>query len=219
MGGFGSGRNYYAATPDVEECRSIDSDQLSDTIDAPDGAYAEISWGDDTTIRAVVVNAEESEYADALRFKYTARPGTDDAEQYEYKVNLDYTEPHFGGVRVWFLCPWCRTRRGKLYLPPGEERFACRECHDLQYRSSRDSGNELKRAEQRFRKAFSKADKDGRKRHPEGTTPPLPEKPKGMHQETFDDLMDDVWAANEEWYEEFDRQVSKCENILKSNPQ
>jgi len=206
MGGIGSGRHRYADTPDIEECRFVDSDEFSDVIDAPNGSYADISWNGDCTIRAFIVNDGPGEHADALRLEYTTRPGTDQANRYEYRVPFDYTEPNFGGVRPWFQCPWCQVRRGRLYLPPGEERFACRECYDLQYRSSRDSGNELKRAEQRFRSAFAKADKDGRHRHPEGMDPPLPEKPKGMHQETFDELMDDVWTANDEWYEEFRRQ-------------
>jgi hypothetical protein len=44
------------------------------------------------------------------------------------------TQP-FGGLRWWFLCPRCATRRAKLYVRLGGRHFACRECHRLRYTS------------------------------------------------------------------------------------
>lgn len=47
-----------------------------------------------------------------------------------------------GGLRWWFKCPGitshklnnnCIGRVGKLYMPPGERDFACRDCHSLTY--------------------------------------------------------------------------------------
>ncbi len=32
----------------------------------------------------------------------------------------------------------CGRRVGKLYLPPGEAYFACRECHQLTYQSQQE---------------------------------------------------------------------------------
>ncbi len=60
-------------------------------------------------------------------------------------IPLDFTSPGFGGLRSWFRCPastpvgTCGRRVGKLYLPPGEAVFACRECHRLTYRSCQAS--------------------------------------------------------------------------------
>jgi len=64
-----------------------------------------------------------------------------------YPVEMDTTPCNFGGVRWWFRCPsqtaseeGCNGRRcGKLYMPPGETRYLCRECHDLTYRSCQES--------------------------------------------------------------------------------
>lgn len=208
MGGFGSGRDTYARTPTVEVCSHLESDVFSDMVDDPDVSHVDLKWSDTRQIRAFVEHAEGGEYADAVRLTYTVRPESDDAREYEYRVALDYTECNFGGVRPWFRCPQCGTRRGKLYLPPRRERFACRECYELGYQSSRSSGNDLERAEQRYRKAFATADKDGRHRHPESLASPIfPEKPKGMHQETFDELMQDVEDAREEWYETFNARL------------
>jgi len=38
-------------------------------------------------------------------------------------------------VRYVMLCPQCFRRVRVLYKPPRDERFACRLCHDLCYRS------------------------------------------------------------------------------------
>jgi hypothetical protein len=45
------------------------------------------------------------------------------------------TTPSFGGRRWWFKCPVTNRRVAKLYLPPGESRFASREAYGLSYRS------------------------------------------------------------------------------------
>jgi hypothetical protein len=44
--------------------------------------------------------------------------------------------PCNGGKRRWLLCPSCHKRVGKLYRPLGEVVFACRQCHQLTYRSA-----------------------------------------------------------------------------------
>ena len=49
------------------------------------------------------------------------------------------TPCHYGGVRYWLLCPeWgCRRRVGTLYF--AGERFACRHCFNLTYKSQNQS--------------------------------------------------------------------------------
>jgi hypothetical protein len=54
-------------------------------------------------------------------------------------IRLQTTHPHFGGQRYWLTCPVCKRRAGKIYRPPSTDRFACRHCHDLRYRSSQNS--------------------------------------------------------------------------------
>lgn len=58
------------------------------------------------------------------------------------RILLDRTRPRFGGLRWWFRCPSCARRCAKLYMPPGAERFACRCCHRLAYRSKREPAAE-----------------------------------------------------------------------------
>ena len=48
-------------------------------------------------------------------------------------IKLTITKPHYGGERLWFLCPDCGRRVGTLYCPPHQPYFACRCCHDIRY--------------------------------------------------------------------------------------
>ena len=52
-----------------------------------------------------------------------------------YPVKLTRTPTRFDGERPWFLCPSCKKKVRKLYLPPGATYFLCRSCHDLSYQS------------------------------------------------------------------------------------
>lgn len=182
MGGFSSGRRSYATTPDVEECRHLDVDRHKAITEQP-GSRRPVWWGDrEDPSASIVIEAVgerdlgEETRAGRLRLSYTLTDGsTGESEDIEYTVPLEYTPCNFGGYRPWFQCPGlvdegsCSRRSRKLYLPiyaHGARYFLCRECYGLRYRSSRDSGNDLKRAEQRYRKAFAKADAEGHRPHP-----------------------------------------------------
>jgi hypothetical protein len=54
----------------------------------------------------------------------------------ELGIRLTTTKLVSGGSRWWFECPKCNKRMGKLYLPPGENAFACRLCYNLTYQSN-----------------------------------------------------------------------------------
>ena len=210
MGGYGSGRQEYATTPTVEECYQLDADYLTDGVDHPGNAYATKRW--DPRRHATVdltVHFEGNDDADRathVRLEYTVDPPAGDRFEEEHPVPIEYTEPNFGGVRPWFRCPGvvdgeeCHDRVRKLYLPNGGRYWLCRECYDLGYRSSRTSGDPVKQAELRYRRAFAKADAKNRRPHP-NNAPYFPDKPKGMHWDTFDDLIEDVREAEREWDE------------------
>jgi hypothetical protein len=50
------------------------------------------------------------------------------------------------GERLWFSCPVCHKRVGRLYLPPGRTMFLCRHCHNLTYESRQEEPNIWRRA-------------------------------------------------------------------------
>ncbi len=63
----------------------------------------------------------------------------------DYTFRLTTTQPHFGGLRWWFICPLivsdrtCQRRVSKLYLPQDGRYFGCRHCYDLTYTSCQES--------------------------------------------------------------------------------
>src|SRR6476646_3050086 len=55
-----------------------------------------------------------------------------DGLQIEQAIQLVNTEPNYGGMRWWFLCPRCPRRVSQLHLPTrGCFQFFCRYCYDL----------------------------------------------------------------------------------------
>ena len=53
----------------------------------------------------------------------------------EQKIEMITTPCHKGGGRLWFKCPKCGKRAGKLYRPILDIEYLCRGCHGLVYRS------------------------------------------------------------------------------------
>jgi hypothetical protein len=209
MVGIGpGGRDDYATTPTVEACRSIDINEFTDAIEQP-GASATVWKGDredpEWWITVHIEGDPTADRASALRLSFTVTDRrTDEQREYDYPVRLDYTECNFGGKRPWFRCPGviageeCNRRVGKLYCPPGRDLFLCRHCYDLGYVSSRTSGDDMKQAELRFRKAH--ANINGERKHPGQYYGP-PDRPKGMHGSTYDRLCEDLEAAYRDWEE------------------
>lgn len=225
MGGLGSGRHKYAKTPTVGQSTALSINWIDEFTESP-GLDGKITWNEseeEATILMRVTSESESDTADGrpsrLRFRYQTRNADsgDVLDEYDYCVQLDYTECNFGGYRPWFRCPACGDRVAKLYMPPGRYRMACRECYELGYYSSRISGNDIEEAELRYRRAFAKADKDNRRPHPEGS-PYRPERPKGMHHDTFDERMQDVRAARREWYRAFNDRMRELLRRMDKSP-
>ena len=55
------------------------------------------------------------------------------------KVDFITSKTGFGGERLWFACPDCRGRVGKLYEGQNGQ-FACRKCLGIKYAKSRYKG-------------------------------------------------------------------------------
>jgi len=81
------------------------------------------------------------EYGPAITLDYRLRDGN----VVETSIPLQSTPTQFGGPRWWFTCPLigvgepCDRRVGKVHLPPGGRHFACRQCHNLTYRSCQEA--------------------------------------------------------------------------------
>jgi hypothetical protein len=127
-------------------------------------------------------------------------------EDVKETVRLDWTACNFGGERPWFICPGAGCgRRIALLYGPGRY-FLCRHCYDLVYQSQRD--NAMYRA---LPKAQSIRKRLGGSAN---MTESFPEKPKGMHHDTYERLF---WEHHEaemeqlagmrEWLDKLEKKV------------
>ena len=109
-----------------------------------------------------------------VKLKYTANE-----KDYEYLVRISATQPNYGGVRYWWICPNtnCNRRVRILYLQGGY--FLCRHCQNLTYKSAQASNDLTDRIMGKMYAIRHKLGANG------GIFEPLPDKPKGMHNRTY----------------------------------
>lgn len=237
MGGFGSGRDRYATTPTVAASFTLPASDLKPYLESH--RPATWRWGDaddprialtatpEATATADDVDADRADATDrlekydggpparAIRLQYSVSVRGGDPAAIDDRIAIAYTTPPMGGLRARFVCPGCGERRDELHLPPWDHRpgktairFRCRDCHDLGYETSRAAGTNMKEARLRYERAFARADADGRRPHPE-QAPYTPERPKGRHESTHEELVQDVRAARVEWDAAFHRGLAR----------
>ena len=107
---------------------------------------------------------------------------------------LDWTACHFGGYRAWFKCR-CGKRTSTMFAPyssvtdkGGKGNWACRHCHAIEYESQYQDPISKKIA-RCWRIAHKLC---------LGSILVVPariEKPKGMHQKTFERLLEEFEEA------------------------
>ncbi len=102
----------------------------------------------------------------------------------DYKISITTTKPHYGGRRLWFICPHTGARAAMLYCPPGSRWFASRKAYSLKYLSQSEGTDH--RAINRMWKLKNKLGGENFYR-----------RPKGMHRKTYDRLFDEIIRAEE----------------------
>lgn len=128
----------------------------------------------------------------SVTLSYQTQGADAEWQKKEYSVQLEWTDCHLGGGRVWFRCPANGCGRRAAILFSGSI-FACRHCHKLAYASQREAKDD---------RAMRRADKI-RKRlgWPVGIANPLGDKPKGMHWRTYGRLINEYHCfAQAAWY-------------------
>ena len=149
MGSFGSGRwNNYAKKRTVEDCWILNLTEipLGDPATAPPNWRVILCRSTNhgwfpLPVHYTVLEEENTFYLDITH--PVGRRGS--PENVEERIELLSTRPNFGGARWYLSCPFttegerCGRRMSKLYLPPEDQHFGCRECHKLTYRSCQES--------------------------------------------------------------------------------
>ncbi len=183
MGGVGSGSWYrFDKKTTTGECHSVDVLYLHRNGLVKPGSWFSLRWsraGRETgSIQGVVSGEGRSE---RLTLLYRHRRGLgSEWEDVREPVELTWTACTFGGERPWFICPGAgRGRRVAILYGPGRY-FLCRHCYDLTYQSGRD--NTMYRAMHRAQKIRERLGGSA------NMTEPFPDKPKGMHWQTYERL-------------------------------
>lgn len=103
-------------------------------------------------------------------------------------IHLTSTDQNFGGKRWWMTCPYLGHRVGKLYMPPGGDRFASGKAWQLGYQSQR-----IAERDRPFEALFRLQRRLG---CAQGWEQPI-SRPKGMHHCTYASFQDEYWRLDE----------------------
>jgi len=186
VGGVGSGNWYrFDKKTTTGECHSIDVHYLHREGLLTPGRWFSLRWSranrETGSIRGVVSGDSRPERI-TLLYRHRSR-ANGEWEDVKEHVPLAWTACNFGGERPWFICPGAGCGR-RVALPYGLGRyFLCRYCYDLVYESQRENG--VYRA---LHKAQAIRERLGGSAN---MMKPFPERPKGMHHETY-------WRLREE---------------------
>ncbi len=187
MGGMGSGGWYrWDKTMKVEDCRVLDLNRMRKCGSIPAEGMRSGSWvwSDPETGERLSSISYEANTLDLhnsyLRIHYTF---TESQKKIDYKIKLERTLTNYG-VRLWFICPANGKRVSKLYMPNGGDIFASRQAYRLKYASQSESPKD--RALRKKWKIVKKTDGDN-----------YPIKPRGMHEKTFERIMNQYWRQEE----------------------
>jgi hypothetical protein len=133
MGGILSSRwGWHRKRQTVENACTLDLSEVARKVAAHSRVSARVRWlRGETEIASISYTIADEYGVRVLTLEYAI---TRTGELVTIPIRLETTRPRFGGVRWWGRCP-CGRRVGKLYLPGGATRFACRHCHGLTYTS------------------------------------------------------------------------------------
>ncbi len=189
MGGIGSGNHGGRQTTDSSLC--IDIAWLMRTGRAENGKHlaGSLSWTrGEEMVGSIGYHSIMNHVGDERLELSFAQALSGAREQVHQTVQLCHTEPNFGGKRWWMTCPFRQIRVGKLYLPPGGNRFASRQAWRLSYQSQLDAERD-----RQFERLFRLQRKLGCS---EGWEAGLT-RPKGMWARTFERHLEHYWRLDD----------------------
>ena len=163
----------------IEGCRSVDVLEWHRLGYLRSPRWFSLAWSrDGERVASIKVEGQRL----SVTLKYQSRSYGEDWSDIEQRVAIEWTPCRFGGERPWFVCSvaangvYCGRRVTKLY---GAQRlFACRHCYRLAYASQQEPVH---------RRGLWKSQKI---RMRWGGSPNMreefPDKPKGMHWQTYE---------------------------------
>jgi hypothetical protein len=185
MGKYRSG----SGGPTVEGALRLDIDRVKrwGVIQLGDHLFGEMTFNFDDDKLSIKFESLVNDQESWLRLQYAIDDyWTGQTHQVDDKIFLVCTQPPFGGLRWWFLCPRLNRRVRKLYLPLGGRHFRSRQAYGLAYPSQRETAYD--RVIRRVHKLYHRLGGDPADRE-------HPKKPKRMRWTTYNRLIDQLVAA------------------------
>jgi len=205
LGGAGSGSWYrWNKKTTIEGCRSLDIRRLHREGLLKSGHRFSWCWW---RAEQKVASIKALVYRDRLVLSYRHRsgPGSEWEEVME-PVALEWTPCNFGGERPWFVCPGVACGRRVAILYRQGKYFLCRHCYDLRYESQREDKKD--RALRRAHKIRTRLGGSA------NMMELFPERPKGMHLDTYmklfwqhDEAHREELAGMREWLDKLQKRV------------
>jgi len=158
-----------------------------------------LRWNDGGSIGVIL-------YLDRLSVLYS---GTYDGRREEIReaIYFDTVANNYGGPpRVYFLCPRCGRRCRMLYMH--RLHFKCRQCARLNYYSQQVSHG-TDEAAFKMRRFIREKFGVKEKLSPAEAECHWPARPKGMHQETYDRLRQELEQLQEQYSRAWIAQAAK----------
>ena len=177
MGGYGSGR--CSNKPKIEDCNSLDANQLQRNGCLKNGWNGVISWTRNG-VKTSSVGMHASN--DSLHLSYC----TDEYGTVSQSVTIERLPCRFGGSRAYFRCK-CNKRVVKLYA--AGKHFLCRHCYHLPY-SSKNEGHWDRALRQRNKRRRRLSRNVGLEAY-------MAQKPKGMWWRTYQRLQERAYGAEQ----------------------
>ena len=183
MGGYGSGRR--SDNPKIEDCNSLDANQLNRGGCLKNGWSGTTTWSrNGVKISSIGMRAT----ADYLHLGYSSK-------QYGSVIQpipIERLPCRFGGSRAYFRCK-CSKRVVKLYS--AGKHFRCRHCYRLPYSSKNES---------HWDRALRQRNKQRRRLSRNiGLEAYMAQKPKGMWWRTYQRLQERAYEAEQRSDDEF----------------
>lgn len=178
---YGAGRPGWKGK--AEHRTSLDVRRLQREGILTPGRWTGWQWSEDGKPYASI-GMSVSGAGDRLTLSYRWTPHGGEPVDVECPIRLETTPCNYGGVRVWFACPQCGWRCAVVYF--GGRVYACRRCLNLAYASQADdeTGRTWRKQRKIERKLSGGAGEWNRW-----------QKPKGMHQKTFDKLRHQIYEC------------------------
>jgi hypothetical protein len=187
MGGLGSGEWHRWQTKETTETQhAVDVRYLHRNGLLEPGRTFRLSWSRNGQATGNIGGATG---ADQIVLYYRSRSaGQQEWEEVREAVQLDWTACHYGGRRPWFLCPGRSCGRRVAVLYGTGKYFLCRHCYRLTYAArNMDAADRAREKVQKIRKRLGGS---------ECLMIPFPERPKGMHLDTYHRLFMEAHEAD-----------------------